>query len=126
MVGAGWPGTGGRLHRPRPPPPNGPTGPASSPGAAAVATAPIAEATSGAGRPWPTVAAGPTRSGCWAPNPDGTPPGRRRDWQVARAALEDLAGWSHHRDHRDQRQPNLERLGRTVGRDLGHQERDGR
>jgi conjugative relaxase-like TrwC/TraI family protein len=50
-------------------------------------------------------------------------PGRRRDWQVARAALEDLAGWSH---HRDQRQPNLERLGRTVGRDLGHQERDGR
>ena len=31
MVGAGWPGTGGRLHWPRPPPmPNGPTGQASS------------------------------------------------------------------------------------------------
>ncbi|HEX8134479.1 MAG TPA: hypothetical protein VF880_13770, partial [Actinomycetes bacterium] len=56
-------------------------------------------------------------------------PGRRRDWQLARAALEHLAGWDRHRDHRDhrdQRQPNRERLGRTVGRDLGRQERDGR
>jgi conjugative relaxase-like TrwC/TraI family protein len=51
-------------------------------------------------------------------------PGRRRDWQLARAALEHLAGWDRH--HRDQRPPNLERLGRTVGRDLGRQERDGR
>jgi conjugative relaxase-like TrwC/TraI family protein len=50
-------------------------------------------------------------------------PGRRRDWQVARAALEHLAGWSR---HRDQRPPNLERLGRTLGRDPGRQERDGR
>jgi conjugative relaxase-like TrwC/TraI family protein len=49
-------------------------------------------------------------------------PGRRRDWQLARAALEHLAGWGRHRDHRDQRPPNLERLGRTLGR----QERDGR
>jgi hypothetical protein len=50
-------------------------------------------------------------------------PGRRRDWQAARAALEDLAGWGRHRDHR-----HLERdhPGRTVGRDLGRQERDGR
>jgi hypothetical protein len=53
-------------------------------------------------------------------------PGRRRDWQLARAALEDLAGWGRHHDHRDQRQPNRERLGRTHGRDLGRQERDGR
>jgi hypothetical protein len=53
-------------------------------------------------------------------------PGRRRDWQLARAALEHLAGWERHRDHRDQRPPNLERLGRPVGRDLGRQERDGR
>jgi hypothetical protein len=53
-------------------------------------------------------------------------PGRRRDWQVARAALEHLAGWGHHRDHRDQRPAHRERPGRTVGRDLGHQERDGR
>jgi conjugative relaxase-like TrwC/TraI family protein len=53
-------------------------------------------------------------------------PGRRRDWQLARAALEHLAGWDRHRDRRDQRPPNLERLGRTVGRDLGRQERDGR
>jgi conjugative relaxase-like TrwC/TraI family protein len=53
-------------------------------------------------------------------------PGRRRDWQLARAALEDLAGWDRHRDLRDQRPPNRERLGRTVGRDLGHQERNGR
>jgi hypothetical protein len=53
-------------------------------------------------------------------------PGRRRDWQVARAALEDLAGWGRHRDHRDQRPPNRERPRRTLGRDLGRQERDGR
>jgi hypothetical protein len=53
-------------------------------------------------------------------------PSRRRDWQVARAALEDLAGWSRHRDHRDQRHPNRERPGRTIGRDLGHQERGDR
>jgi conjugative relaxase-like TrwC/TraI family protein len=51
-------------------------------------------------------------------------PGRRRDWQTARAALEDLAGWG--RQHRGQRRPDRERAGRTVGRDLGHQERDGR
>jgi hypothetical protein len=53
-------------------------------------------------------------------------PGRRRDWQVARAALEHLAGWDRHRDHRDRRPSNLERLGRSLGRDLGRQERDGR
>jgi hypothetical protein len=64
---------------------------------------------------------------------DGQPrrdtPGRRRDWQVARAALEHLAGWSRHhdhRDHRDQQPPNRDRPGRTLGRDLGHQERNGR
>src|SRR6266508_606635 len=75
MLGAGWPGTGGRLYRPRPPPlPSGPTGPASGPEAAAVASAPIAEATSGGGRPWPTVGAGPTRSGCLVPNRAATPP----------------------------------------------------
>jgi hypothetical protein len=50
-------------------------------------------------------------------------PGRRRDWQVARAALEHLASWGRHRDH----QPvNRDRPGRTVGRDLSRQERDGR
>jgi conjugative relaxase-like TrwC/TraI family protein len=46
-------------------------------------------------------------------------PGRRRDWQLARAALEHLAGWDR---HRDQRPWDRERLGRTLGR----QERDGR
>jgi conjugative relaxase-like TrwC/TraI family protein len=51
-------------------------------------------------------------------------PGRRRDWQVARVALEHLAGWGRHRDHRDHRSPDRERPGRTVGRVLGHQERD--
>jgi conjugative relaxase-like TrwC/TraI family protein len=50
-------------------------------------------------------------------------PGRRRDWQVARAALEHLAGWGR---HRDQRPANRDRPGRSLGRDLGHQERDGR
>jgi ATP-dependent exoDNAse (exonuclease V) alpha subunit len=46
-------------------------------------------------------------------------PGRRRDWQTARAALERLAGWDR---HRDQRHPNRDRPGRTLVR----QERDGR
>jgi ATP-dependent exoDNAse (exonuclease V) alpha subunit len=50
-------------------------------------------------------------------------PGRRRDWHTARAALEDLAGWGRHRDQRHQYR---DRPGRTVGRDLGRQERDGR
>jgi conjugative relaxase-like TrwC/TraI family protein len=53
-------------------------------------------------------------------------PGRRRDWQQARAALEHLAAWGRHRDHRDQRHPTRDRPSRTLGRDLGHQERDGR
>jgi conjugative relaxase-like TrwC/TraI family protein len=53
-------------------------------------------------------------------------PGRRRDWRTARAALEHLAGWDRHRDHRDQGQFNRDRPGRTLGRDLGRQERDGR
>jgi conjugative relaxase-like TrwC/TraI family protein len=44
-------------------------------------------------------------------------PGRRRDWQQVRAALERLAD-HHHRP--------LERAGRLRGRDLGRQERDGR
>jgi conjugative relaxase-like TrwC/TraI family protein len=51
-------------------------------------------------------------------------PGRRRDWQVARAALEDLAGWGRH--HRNRRHPTRERPGRTLGRDLGRGERDSR
>jgi conjugative relaxase-like TrwC/TraI family protein len=51
--------------------------------------------------------------------------GRRRDWQTARAALEQLAGWGRHREDRDYRHPDRDRPGRTVGRDLGHQERDG-
>jgi conjugative relaxase-like TrwC/TraI family protein len=50
-------------------------------------------------------------------------PGRRRDWRTARAALEHLAGWDRHRDHRH---PDRDRPGRTHSRDLGHQERDGR
>jgi conjugative relaxase-like TrwC/TraI family protein len=58
--------------------------------------------------------------------PRRDPPGRRRDWHTARAALEDLAGWGRHRDHRDQRPPDRDRAGRTVGGDLGRQERDGR
>jgi conjugative relaxase-like TrwC/TraI family protein len=53
-------------------------------------------------------------------------PGRRRDWQAARAALERLAGWGRHGDHRDHRHPDRERPGRSAGRDLGRQERDGR
>jgi conjugative relaxase-like TrwC/TraI family protein len=53
-------------------------------------------------------------------------PGRRRDWHAARAALEHLAGWGRYRDHRDQRHPNRERPGRSLGRDLGRDERDSR
>ena len=51
-------------------------------------------------------------------------PGRRRDWQTARAALERLA--DHHRRDRDDRGRPHERVGRLRGRDLGRQERDGR
>ncbi|HEX8134396.1 MAG TPA: hypothetical protein VF880_13325 [Actinomycetes bacterium] len=50
-------------------------------------------------------------------------PGRRRDWHTARTALEDLAGWGRHRDHRHSER---DRPGRRVSRDLGRQERDGR
>jgi conjugative relaxase-like TrwC/TraI family protein len=52
-------------------------------------------------------------------------PGRRRDWQTARAALERLAGWDRHRDHRDQRHPDRGRPGR-LGRQLAGPERGGR
>jgi hypothetical protein len=50
-------------------------------------------------------------------------PGRRRDWQAVRAALERLA--DHHRG-RDVRHRPLERAGHPRTRDLSRQERDGR
>jgi hypothetical protein len=53
-------------------------------------------------------------------------PGRRRDWHMAQAALERLAGWSRHR--RDQAHPDRadrDRPGR-LDRAVGRQERDGR
>jgi conjugative relaxase-like TrwC/TraI family protein len=53
-------------------------------------------------------------------------PGRRRDWQTTRAALERLADWDRHRDHRDQRHPDRHRPGRRLGRQFAGQERDGR
>jgi conjugative relaxase-like TrwC/TraI family protein len=115
---------------------------------AAPATAPTAEPTGGTGEHrerrgrgqrthrrgdlgWrPTVAADQRhradRGWLLGAEPRRDTPGRRRDWHTARAALEHLAGWGRHRDHRDHRPPNRERPGRTVGRDLGHQERDGR
>jgi conjugative relaxase-like TrwC/TraI family protein len=49
-------------------------------------------------------------------------PGRRRDWQAARAALEHLAD----HQHRAERHRPHERAGRPHGRDLGRQERDSR
>jgi conjugative relaxase-like TrwC/TraI family protein len=51
-------------------------------------------------------------------------PGRRRDWQQVRAALERLA--DHHRRGRDDRHRPHERASRLRDRDLGRQERDGR
>jgi conjugative relaxase-like TrwC/TraI family protein len=56
-------------------------------------------------------------------------PGRRRDWQTARAALERLAGRDRHRDHRphrDQRHPDRDRPGRRLDRQVARSERDGR
>jgi conjugative relaxase-like TrwC/TraI family protein len=56
-------------------------------------------------------------------------PGRRRDWQAARAALGWLAGWSRHRQYRDQPhpdRPDRDRPGRRLDRTVGRQERDGR
>jgi hypothetical protein len=52
-------------------------------------------------------------------------PGRRRDWQTVRGALQRLAD-HHHRRGRDDRHRPQERAGRLRGRDLGRQERDGR
>jgi hypothetical protein len=49
-------------------------------------------------------------------------PGRRRDWQRVRAALERLG--EHH--HRDQRHRPHQRTDRLATRDFGRQERDGR
>ena len=51
-------------------------------------------------------------------------PGRRRDWQQVRAALERLA--DHHRRGRVDRDRPQERAGRPQSRDIGCQERDGR
>jgi hypothetical protein len=77
-----------------------------------------------------TVAADPRRRAeaerLLGAEPRRDTPGRRREWQVARAALEHLADWGRHRGHRDQRQPTRERPGRTLGRDFDRQERDGR
>jgi conjugative relaxase-like TrwC/TraI family protein len=51
-------------------------------------------------------------------------PGRRRDWQTARGALQRLAGLDRHRDDRDRRQPDRDRPGRSFS--LARRERDGR
>jgi hypothetical protein len=53
-------------------------------------------------------------------------PGRRRDWQLAWAALERLTGWDRHRGHRDQLHPERDRSSRDHGPQLGRTERDGR
>jgi hypothetical protein len=80
----------------------------------------------------PTMVAGQPRQGdperLLGAEPRRQPPGRRRDWQAAQAALERLAGWSrhrHHRPHRDQLHPDRDRPGH-LNRALGRQERDGR
>jgi hypothetical protein len=78
----------------------------------------------------PTVAAGQRHQVNPEPllgaEPRRQAPGRRRDWQLALAALERLAGWDRHRDHRDQRHPERDRSGRSLGRQLARTERDGR
>jgi hypothetical protein len=53
-------------------------------------------------------------------------PGRRRDWQLARAALDRLAGWDRHREDRDQLHPDRGPPGRHPDRTVGRHERDGR
>jgi hypothetical protein len=61
--------------------------------------------------------------------PRRQPPGRRRDWHTAQAALERLAGWSRHRPQRDQPHPDRadrDRSGRRLDRSVRRQERDGR
>ena len=63
----------------------------------AAAGAPIAEATRAAGDDGaaPRHQVDPER--LLGAEPRRQPPGRRRDWQAAQAALERLAGWSRHR-----------------------------
>jgi hypothetical protein len=53
-------------------------------------------------------------------------PGHRRDWQMARVALERLANRGHHREDRDQHHRPHERADRVRTRDVGLQDRDGR
>jgi AAA domain len=78
----------------------------------------------------PTVAAGQRHQVNPEPllgaEPRRQAPGRRRDWQMAWAALERLAGWDRHRDHRGQLHSERDRSGRGLGRQLGRTERDGR
>jgi hypothetical protein len=78
----------------------------------------------------PTVAAGQRHQvnpeALLGAEPRRQAPGRRRDWQLARAALERLAGWDRHRDHRDQLHLDRDRSGRGLGRQLTRTERDGR
>ena len=122
----------GRAGCSRPPgsPPRRPTGPAGSPGSRGRGER--AHRRGDRGQP-PTVAAGqrhqvdPER--LLGAEPRRQAPGRRRDWQAAQAALERLAGWSRHRDHRDQPHPDRadrDRPGRRLDRTVGRQERDGR
>ena len=123
-VGGGWPGRGGRRCRPPGSPASGPTGSSSSRerGGRGERT----HRRRDLGRR-PAMAAGqrhqvdPDR--LLGAEPRRRHPGRRRDWQAARAALERLAGWDRHRDHRDRRHPDRRP---RPGRDLGRQERDGR
>ena len=81
----------------------------------------------------PTMVASPRRQvdpeRLLGAEPRRQPPGRRRDWQAAQAALERLAGWSRHRHHRDQPHPDRadrDRPSRRLDRTIGRQERDGR
>jgi hypothetical protein len=81
----------------------------------------------------PTMVAGQPRQGdperLLGAEPRRQPPGRRRDWQAAQAALERLAGWSRQRHYPDQPHPDRadrHRPGRRLDRPVGRQERDGR
>jgi hypothetical protein len=74
MLGAGWPGTIGRLHRPRPRPLRGTARRAGRRDAAAIVSVPASRSGRDANPRPPRIATGSTTAGCWAPSPAVTPP----------------------------------------------------
>jgi hypothetical protein len=73
MLGVGWPGTRGRLHRPRARPWRGTAECAGRRDAATAASVPASRCGRDVIPQLPTIATASMRAGCWAPNPAAIP-----------------------------------------------------